>query len=267
MNKWLVVVLLLGSCTMLVPDFSGTFGYDRDFLRRHDTGLIVLGHGDVEVVVSPKYQGKVFTSTDSGISGPSFAWIHYKAFDGPLDAHMNAYGGEDRLWLGPEGGRFSLFFPPGAKMEFAYWKTAAAFDSDPWRVVAHTDSTVQLRKDMVLVNYAGTRLSIMVNRWIAVIRRSSIDSLLGIAGDTGVTVVAYNTINTLTNTGTKAWTDSTGMPCIWQLDMLNPSPNATIVIPFSSTSGDISKPATTDYFGEIPADRIKIVDSTRRVGI
>ena len=261
MNKWLLVVLLLGSCTMFVPDISDTFGYDRDFLRRHDTGLIVLGHGDVEVVVSPKYQGKVFTSTDSGISGPSFGWIHYKAFDGPLDAHMNAYGGEDRLWLGPEGGRFSLFFPPGAKMEFANWKTPAAFDSDPWRVIAHTDSTVQLRKDMQLVNYAGTRLSIMVNRWIAVIRRSSIDSLLGIGGDTGVTVVAYNTVNTLTNTGTKAWTDSTGMPCIWQLDMLNPSPNATIVIPFSSTPRDTSKPATTDYFGEIPADRIKIVDS------
>lgn len=240
---------------------AGTFGDDLDFLRKHDTGLVLLQSGDARVIVSPKYQGKVFTSTVSGNDGPSFGWIHYKAFDGPPDAHMNAYGGENRIWLGPEGGRFSLFFPPGAKMEFANWKTPAAFDSDPWRVVAHTDSTVQLRKDMQLVNYAGTRLSIMVNRWIAVIRRSSIDSLLGIAGDTGVTVVAYNTVNTLTNTGIKAWTDSTGMPCIWQLDMLNPSPNATIVIPFSSTSGDTSKPATTDYFGEIPADRIKIVDS------
>jgi hypothetical protein len=257
------IVFWGGALAMLVGcgPKAGTFGDDLDFLRKHDTGLVVLQSGDARVIVSPKYQGKVFTSTVSGNDGPSFGWIHYKAFDGPPDAHMNAYGGENRIWLGPEGGRFSLFFPPGAKMEFANWKTPAAFDSEPWRVVAHTDSTVQLRKDMQLVNYAGTRLSIMVNRWIAVIRRSSIDSLLGIAGDTGVTVVAYNTVNTLTNTGTKAWTDLTGMPCIWQLDMLNPSPNATIVIPFSSTSGDTSKPATTDYFGEIPADRIKIVDS------
>jgi hypothetical protein len=257
------IVFWGGALAMLVGcgPKAGTFGDDLDFLRKHDTGLVLLQSGDARVIVSPKYQGKVFTSTVSGNDGPSFGWIHYKAFDGPPDAHMNAYGGENRIWLGPEGGRFSLFFPPGAKMEFANWKTPAAFDSDPWRVVAHTDSTVQLRKDMQLVNYAGTRLSIMVNRWIAVIRRSSIDSLLGIAGDTGVTVVAYNTVNTLTNTGIKAWTDSTGMPCIWQLDMLNPSPNATIVIPFSSTSGDTSKPATTDYFGEIPADRIKIVDS------
>ena len=49
--------------------------------------------------------------------------------------HMNAYGGENRLWLGPEGGRFSLFFPKGAKMEFANWKTPAAFDREPWRVM------------------------------------------------------------------------------------------------------------------------------------
>ncbi|HLX66460.1 MAG TPA: DUF6786 family protein, partial [Puia sp.] len=97
--------------------------------------------------------------------------------------------------------------------------------------------------------------------WIALIRRSSIDSLFGITGNTDVSVVGYNTVNTLTNTGTKAWTDSTGMPCIWQLDMLNPSPTTTIVIPFASASGDTSKPATTDYFGEIPADRMKIIDS------
>ncbi len=260
-KRLFVVVLVFGSCTLHVIVNDGSYGSDRQFLQQQDSGLIELSRGEARVLVSPKYQGKVFTSTDSGSGGPSFGWIHYKAFDGPPDAHMNAYGGEDRLWLGPEGGRFSLFFPAGAKMEFANWKTPAAFDSEPWIVAVRTDSTVELRKDMQLVNYAGTRLGIRVNRWIGLVRRPSIDSLFGIAGDTGVTVVGYNTVNTLTNTGGQAWTDSTGMPCIWQLDMLNPSPGATIVIPFSTAPGDTSKPATTDYFGEIPADRIKIVDS------
>src|SRR5580692_11668603 len=158
-----VVVFLVGCGPK-----TGTFGYDLDFLRKHDTGLLVLRYGDEQVVVSPKYQGKVFTSTVSGDDGPSFGWIHYKAFDGPLDAHMNAYGGENRLWLGPEGGRFSLFFPPGSKMEFANWKTPAAFDTEPWDVLRRTDSSVQLRKDMRLINYAGTRLNIQVNRWISI---------------------------------------------------------------------------------------------------
>jgi hypothetical protein len=26
---------------------------------------------------------------------------------------MNAVGGEDRIWLGPEGGQLSIFFAPG----------------------------------------------------------------------------------------------------------------------------------------------------------
>jgi hypothetical protein len=261
MNKWLLVLLLLGSCTMYAPPAPGTFESDRNFLRLYDSGLVVLGHGDVQLLVSPKYQGKVFTSTDSGDRGPSFGWIHYKAFDGPLDAHMNAYGGEDRLWLGPEGGRFSLFFPPGAKMEFANWKTPAAFDSEPWTVVNHSDSDVALQKDMQLVNYAGTRLSVRIRRMIGLLDRKVVNFNLGLdAGDPSVSVVGYHTVNVLTNTGTKAWTDSSGMPCIWMLDMFNPSKATTIVIPYTSGAGDTSKPATTDYFGEIPSDRIKFVD-------
>jgi hypothetical protein len=249
-------LVLLGGC----GPKPGTFGDDLDFLQKHDTGLVVLRSGDARVVVSPKYQGKVFTSTVSGDDGPSFGWIHYKAFDGALDAHMNAYGGENRLWLGPEGGRFSLFFPAGAKMEFANWKTPAAFDSEPWIVSTHTDSTVELEKDMRLVNYAGTQLSLMIDRKVGIMGRDLIDSILGLSPDPFVAAVGYRTFNRMMNTGTATWTDSTGMPCIWMLDMFNPSTATTIIVPYGSQSGDSSKPATTDYFGEIPADRITLAN-------
>jgi len=255
----LVVSILVHSCNMRMPKFNlqGTFGYDLNFLQQHDSGLIVLQSGDAKVVVSPKYQAKVFTSTASGGDGPSFGWIHYKAFDGPADPHMNAYGGENRLWLGPEGGRFSLFFPPGAKMEFTNWKTPAAFDTEPWTVTLHSDTVVDLRKEMQLTNYAGTTLRLSIDRSIAILNQAAIDSILGLNADTAVHVVGYRTFNILTNTGDQPWTESTGMPCLWLLDMFNPSPATVIVIPYTSAMGDTSKPATTDYFGEIPADRVK----------
>lgn len=234
----------------------GTFGYDLHFLQQHDS-VIVLGNGDARVVVSPKYQGKVFTSTASGDPGPSFGWIHYKAFEGPSDPHMNAYGGENRLWLGPEGGKFSLFFPPGAKMEFTTWKTPAAFDTEPWTVTLHSDTVVDLRKDMQLTNYAGTKLNLSIDRSIAILNQAAIDSILGLSADTAVHAVGYRTFNILTNTGAELWTETTGMPCLWLLDMFNPSPATVIVIPYASASGDTSKPATTNYFGEIPSDRVK----------
>jgi hypothetical protein len=231
----------------------GSFGYDLQFLQKHDS-VIVLQSGDARVVVSPKYQAKVFTSSAAGESGTSFGWIHYTAFDGPVDPHMNAYGGENRLWLGPEGGKFSLFFPPGAKMDFPNWKTPAAFDTEPWEIKGHTGVSVELQKDMVLTNYAGTVLKLNIDRSIAILDRTAIHTVLSLPSDTAVQAVGYRTVNRLTNTGDKTWTDTTGMPCLWLLDMFNPSPSTVIVIPYG---GDSTKPATTDYFGEIPADRIK----------
>ncbi len=77
----------------------GTFGYDLNFLRTHDS-VLVLRSGETQVVVSPKYQARVFTSTAFGNESQSFGWINYKAFKAGHDAHMNAYGGENRFLAG-----------------------------------------------------------------------------------------------------------------------------------------------------------------------
>src|SRR5256885_13259256 len=106
---------------------KGSFGYDLAFLQQHDS-VIVLRSDEAQVIVEHKYQAKVFTSTAEGMGGTSFGWIHYKVFDANTDPHINTYGGENRLWLGPEGRKFSLFFSKDAKMEFVNWKTPAAFD-------------------------------------------------------------------------------------------------------------------------------------------
>jgi hypothetical protein len=237
---------------------QGTFGYDLDFLRGHDSVIVLQSdQGKAQVIVSAKYQAKVFTSTADGLKGQSFGWIHYKAFTGPVDAHMNAYGGENRIWLGPEGGKYSLFFPKGAAMAFANWKTPAAFDTEAWKVTKQNITSVSMQKDMQLVNYAGTALSLSVVREVTILGRSEIDDILQ-SPDTTLRVVGYGTANTMTNTGKEAWTEKTGMPCIWMLDMFNPSPSTVIVVPHKA--GD--KVATTDYFGEIPSSRIRIDAST-----
>ena len=231
---------------------AGTFGYDLNFLQKHDS-ILILKNGNAQIIISPKYQAKVFTSTAEGLSGASFGWVHYKSFEGALDKHMNAYGGENRIWLGPEGGKFSLFFPKDSMMNFNNWKTPAAFDSEPWNVISKSDNSVLLQKNMLLKNYAGTSLHISVERKINII--NNINEILQIENDTAIKSVGYSTENTLINTGTNEWNETTGMPCIWLLDMFNPSEKTTIVIPYKNINN--SKPATTDYFGEIPIERIK----------
>jgi hypothetical protein len=236
---------------------AGSFGYDVQFLKQHDS-IIVLENGDAQVIVSPKYQAKVFTSSANGMNGKSFGWINYKAFTAPVDAHMNAYGGENRIWLGPEGGKFSLFFPKDSSMVFDNWKTPAAIDTEAWDVTAKDAKSVTMRKDMQITNYAGTPLSIGAERAVSILSTQDIAQKIGVNFDTSVKVTGYQTVNTITNSGKEAWTEKTGMPCIWILDMFNPSPKVVIAVPYKTAVADAkSKVATTDYFGEIPAGRIK----------
>lgn len=239
---------------------AGSFGFDMQFLQKHDDSLIVLKDVSekAQIIISPKYQAKVFTSTADGTNGQSFGWVNYKAFDGVLDPHMNAYGGENRFWLGPEGGRFSLFFKPGVKMVFDNWKTPAAFDSEPWDIVRKGVESAALKKVMNLTNYAGTSLEIMVNRTVSILDTAAIRQELGITISDSIRVVGYSTENKITNIGQQAWTEKTGMPCMWILDMFNPSPSTVIVVPFKKTDEkDFGSVATTDYFGQIPPDRLK----------
>lgn len=242
-------------------DKKGTFGYDLEFLKKYDKNLIVLKDGSARIIVSPKYQAKVFTSTAAGDDGQSFGWLNYKAFDGPVDKHMNAFGGENRIWLGPEGGKYSLFFPKDSSMVFGNWKTPAAFDSEDWEVVDSSDKSVSMQKEMHLVNYAGSELDLTVRRRVTILDDNEINNALLDAVPANVEAVGYQTENVLENTGGGSWNDSSGMPCIWILDMLNPSSRTVIVVPFKPDEKDTSRPATTNYFGEIPGNRIRFGDS------
>ncbi len=269
MIKFLLPVTLLymlASSSCNSPDkneteyVKGSFGYDLRFLEKYDSVIVLKSEdGNARIIVSPKYQAKVFTSSAEGDSGQSFGWVNYKAFTARVDQHINAYGGENRLWLGPEGGKFSLFFKPGVSMDFDNWKTPAAFDTEAWSVISRDLVSVNMSKDMNLINYQGTELAATIKRNIKILERQDIISKLDINIDDSVKTVGYTSENTLINKGKRGWTTETGMPCIWILDMFNPSDQTTIVIPFMGDT--VSKPATTDYFGEIPANRIKYTDS------
>jgi len=236
---------------------KGSFGYDLDFLRQNDS-VVVLNtkDGNSQVIVSPKYQAKVFTSTDSGANGRSFGWINYKTFSQTsLDAHMNAYGGEDRLWLGPEGGKFSIFFRPRNEMTFNHWHTPTGFDFEQWKLTMKSESKASLSKSTRILNYLGMIFTLNVVRDIEVLEPAAEKKMLGIDFDNKVKTVAFTTKNTIINTGPYGWNKSIGAPCLWNLDMFTPSRGAVIVVPYDSTG--TGKKATTDYFGKISPDRLK----------
>ena len=109
----------------------GTFGDEVAFLRQH-VEVVVLHDpaNNAQVAVVPAWQGRVMTSTAGGAAGASFGWINRELIaSGEPQPHINAFGGEDRFWLGPEGGQFSIFFAKGARFELDDWFTPAAIDT------------------------------------------------------------------------------------------------------------------------------------------
>lgn len=240
---------------------KGTFGYDLKYLSEKDSQIIVLksDDGKAQIIASAKYQAKVFTSTSNDEDGNSQGFVNYKFFDtGKVDEHMNGFGGENRFWLGPEGGQYSIFFQPEKEQTFFNWYTPKAIDIEEWNISNSTPKEVTFTKEMTLSNYQGTSLNIAAERKVSLLSGDEISAKLGLTFPHEVNVVAYATENKITNKNEFEWTPKTGTVCIWMLDMFNPSDSAVTIVPY--TTGDESqfgKVATTDYFGEIPADRLK----------
>ena len=267
-NLIILIMMMSTSCnnpqssSNVVRFEKGKFGYDLAFLSQKDNGLIVLSSNEekAQIIVSPKYQAKVFTSTANGLSGNSFGFVNYDVLNADeIDEHMNGYGGENRFWLGPEGGQYSVYFAKDAEQIFDNWHTPKPFDVEPWDVVSSDAKHVVMKKNMQVTNYLGKQIKLNVDRKISMIDPSVANRMLGIETNSELNMVAYQTDNMITNLNDFEWTKETGTICIWILDMFNPAPDAVTVIPFNE--GDetlMGKIVTSDYFGEVPANRLKV---------
>ncbi len=247
-----------------IPNPPATFGADTAFLQAH-TEVIVLAdrNGLAKVAVVPAWQGRVMTSTAGGDAGVSHGWINRELIaGGKIQPHINAYGGEDRFWLGPEGGQFSIFFAPGAKFELADWYTPAGLDTEPFKVTWQSAEAVRCQAEFAVTNYSGTRFAVRVNREVRLLGAEAAAQRLGIADLEGVNVVAFETVNELTNAGPTGWEMATGLLSVWILGMFNPSPTATIVVPFRPGSeAELGPKMTADYFGPMPPERLVVKEA------
>lgn len=240
---------------------AGNFGEDVAFMKQHTRILILQdATGQAQVAVAPDYQGRVMTSTAGGITGSSFGWINREAIaDGARKPHINVFGGEDRFWLGPEGGQFSIFFAKGDEFTLEKWQTPEAIDWGAWEIVSQSATEAQFRRDIKLVNYSGTKFELTVKRTVRLLSRERISSLLGVSLGDDLRFVAYESENQITNTGSQAWTKETGLLSVWILGMFQPSERTTVVVPFQKGSPDKLGPKVNDaYFGKVPGERLVV---------
>ncbi len=251
------------SASLIMPDslVAATFGDDLAFMRQHVEVLLLSDtRGKSQIAVVPSYQGRVMTSTASGPSGTSFGWINRNLIASRKpQRHINAFGGEERFWMGPEGGQFSIFFKKGDPFDLAHWQTPPVVDTDRYEIKKQTPQSVQFQHSAQFENYSGFRFQVEIDRKITLLPRGKVSSLLGVADLSTLEFVGYESRNTLKNAGPAAWTKQTGLLSIWILGMLNPGPQTTVVLPYRRGPDSKLGPVVNDsYFGKIPSDRLQI---------
>ncbi len=261
-----IVCLAVAGCSSSAPPVvrdggGGRFAADVSFLREH-TEILILSSGAAQVAVAPGYQGRVMTSTAGGPDAPSFGWIGRAAVQsGKWQPHMNVFGGEDRFWLGPEGGQYALYFKPGDAFDLDHWQVPEAFDWGTWDEVDPTATSVGFKRRMDLQNHSGTRFTIDVDRTVRLLSDDDVRAQLGVTPASAVRTVAFESSNTVTNSGAAAWTAKSGLVSVWILGQFNPSPDTTVAIPFAPGPESTMGPVVTDaYFGKVPPERLAIKD-------
>lgn len=242
------------------PRPGATFAEDVAFLEKHGRLNILTSPAGAKVAVSARYQGRVMTSAVQP-DGRSLGWINRPFIEaGRTGTAFDNYGGEDRFWLGPEGGQYALFFRPGKPFVFSEWRTPAAIQEGAWNVKEVARDHIVLTRALALTNYAGARFTIDVERRVALVADDQVTTRLGAdlaaAGTAGAKWVAFETVNRITNRGLETWTKEKGLVSVWILAMYAPSKDARVVVPFEAAAkGAIVNDA---YFGKVPATRLAV---------
>lgn len=245
----------------LMVEGAPTFADDVAQMKKHTSVVVLKNSKGASVAVAPAFQGRVMTSAAKATLAGN-GWINHELIaSGKLGPHINPFGGEDRLWLGPEGGQYSIFFPAGAKFDLASWQTPPLLDTVAFKVDKLSSTAVTLSQTATLKNYIDTEFKLGLTRTVRLLDEKGLKKNLGVSSK-GLNVVMYESENTLKNLGANPWSKDTGLLSIWILGMLKHSPTTTVIMPIKPGPEEKLGPQVKDaYFGKVPADRLKIVDS------
>jgi len=268
LSLFLIVLMLVSSCKtekaqqqeeapQQVTYPEGSFGADLAFLEQHK-GVILLHSADssAQVAIIPDYQGRVMTSTSQGMEGKSYGWLNRELIEaGEVQPQINAFGGEDRFWLGPEGGQYSIFFAPKSEFTFENWQTPPPLDTEPFQTVHKSSTEAVFQRQFTIQNYQGFTFNLKVDRTVRLLGNAQISQNLGIDLPEEIKAVGFESENTLTNQGEAGWSKEKGLLSIWILGMFNASPQTSVIIPYRN-----GPRVNAAYFGEVGEDRLKIMD-------
>ncbi len=237
----IVIVVILFSCSTDSTRYS--FSDDLKILETVDQ-LTILQNGEAAIAVSGAYQGRVFTSTATGLNGPSIGWYKRNTIIAGNSANLMAsIGGESRMWFGPEAGKYALFFDGGVEQIPENVITPTDLNQMKFEVTDQSNTYVLSEGNMRIPNANGFVFALKAKRLITLLNQEEIEASLEISLPEDLPTVAFSVATEIENTGLVQWTKDGGLIAIWDLACIPPSPNSWVIIPTSKP-----KESITPYF-------------------
>jgi hypothetical protein len=239
----------------------GSFGYDKQILEDRFDDIVILSSPDSmkQIIVSGESQARVLTSTSGGLYSSSYGWLNHEyIIEGTTSDIFNAIGGEDRIWLGPEGSKFSLYFDQGVSQEMENWRVPNEFDSESFDLTLKDNFSAFYEKEFILKNYSGFEYEVRIERILSLLSEEEAERELGFLIDDDIAWVGFESENHIKNIGSEEWNEESGMPSLWLLGMFKVSEDNFVVIPYKEgTVKELGKVVNSDYFGTLDESRLQ----------
>ncbi|BAX78430.1 DUF6786 family protein [Labilibaculum antarcticum] len=231
---------------------TNTYQDDLQLLKQHSEIIeLINNNGQARLMIMPKYQGKIVGSTADGLLGDRNGWLNRKAL---AAKDYNGIGGEDRVWIGPLGGQYSLYYQQIEPLDEGNWKVPTALNQ-AFEVVSLSDTKIEMQNEMHLCNFKGSRFDVNVKRTIKLLSKIEAEKNLAVSLSADTKFVAFESAHVLTNMGGEAWRKESGLLSLWSLNMLEGSENTVVIIPLKK---DADLQDIYQYLGLLDSTRLRI---------
>ncbi len=248
----IVFVLFVCACS---PSKENEYRYLLNALKAKDVIELTSNEGRSRLIVSPWHQGKIIATTYDGLDANYNGWVNISAIE---DSSKNI-GGEERLWIGPLGSQFSFYFQQVTPLHDDNWKVPDVINKESYTVISKNKSSIELSKDMRLVNHIGTEFNFLVNRKINILSSNEIQENLHFKILESSNYVAFETKHLLTNLDSIAWTEEKGLVGLWSAGMYQGTDDTIVIIPLIK-NGNSSNILT--YLASIDSSRLYVKNNT-----
>jgi hypothetical protein len=211
--------------------------------------ILLKGSQGRTVIVAPKLVGRVMCAGFDGLEGTTNAFVNAeqlrKGFSSSGRGGWNNFGGEERIWFAPEGGKYGLFFIPGLEQNWDNYVMCKALHGLQYKVdqIDPDHHWVQFSATAQLINYQGRQFNLDVTRRVSVLDWCPFTNDRSISSDTEFT--GFQTETWTKNIDDQVWDKETRPISMWTIGQFNCREHTVVMLPFKEGA---KEPITTEYF-------------------